>query len=213
MSGNPTDDVPEALERLIRSRIDRLPPDPRGAIVAASVLGPEFPYSALTAVMPGAEHLGVAISDLCEARLLSEVHRYPEPVYRFRHALIQEATYHGIVRDERRQLHARAAWSLESTAAGHLEEVAAVLGHHYAIAGETERAAQHFNTAGEYAAARFAIEEAISSYRRALEIVDRERTRPTMARLAIEIRFKLAEIFWRGFNLDEAEGLFTKRWN
>ena len=47
ISGSVTVDVPQALERLIRSRVDRLAPLPRETIVAASVLGPEFAHSAL----------------------------------------------------------------------------------------------------------------------------------------------------------------------
>ena len=51
-------------------------------------------------------------------------------VYRFRHALIQETTYKGLLRSERRQLHARAAWGLKAAAGERVEEVAAALGHH-----------------------------------------------------------------------------------
>ena len=43
-------EVPEALERLIRSRVDRLGPQAHDAVVAASVLGVEFGLSALRAV-------------------------------------------------------------------------------------------------------------------------------------------------------------------
>ena len=67
--------------------------------------------------------------------MLTEVRQGPEPAYRFRHALIQEAIYGGMLRSQRRQLHARAAWGLEAASAERLEEVAAVLGHHYAAAG------------------------------------------------------------------------------
>ena len=43
ISGSVTIDVPQALERLIRSRVDRLAPLPRDIFVAASVLGPSSP--------------------------------------------------------------------------------------------------------------------------------------------------------------------------
>ena len=72
---------------------------------------------------------------------------------------------------QRRRLHARAAWGLEEASAGRLEEVAGVLGRHYALAGETERAAHYLELAGDRAAAAFANEEAIASYRWALELV------------------------------------------
>ena len=66
----------------------------------------------------------------------------PEPTYQFRHSLIQQATSKGLVRPQRRHLHSRAALGLEESAKGRLDEVAALLGHHYALAGDDERAAR-----------------------------------------------------------------------
>ena len=91
----------------------------------------------------------------------------PDPTYRFRHAVIQEATYGGLLRAERRRLHRRAALALEAGSEGRLEDVAAVLGRHFAAAGEVERAVHHLQVAGECASAVFANEEAISSFRSA----------------------------------------------
>ena len=56
-----------------------------------------------------------------------------------------------MVRSQRRRLHARAAWGLEAASAERLEEVAAVLGHHYAAAGEHERAVHYLEVAGDHA--------------------------------------------------------------
>ena len=87
----------------------------------------------------------MCIRDRCATGLLSQVRQVPETAYRFRHALIQEAIYKGMLRSQRCQLHARAAWGLEAASAGRLEEVAAVFGHHYAAAGETERAVHYLS--------------------------------------------------------------------
>ena len=46
LSGTAGTEVPEVLERLIRSRVDRLRPGPREVITSASVLGREFGLSA-----------------------------------------------------------------------------------------------------------------------------------------------------------------------
>ena len=106
LSGSAVVDVPEVLERLIRSRVDRLSPSLHDVVVAASVLGTEFPLSALQAVVTHNDELHVAAKELIAAELLTQVSQAPEPVYRFRHALIQDATYRGLLRAERRQLHA-----------------------------------------------------------------------------------------------------------
>lgn len=133
-------EVPDVLERLIRSRVDRLGPRPREVITSASVLGREFVLSSLAMVAEVDGDLSNALVELCATGLLTEVRQVPEPAYRFRHALIQDAIYRGMLRSERSRLHARAAWGLEAASADRLDEVAAVLGHHYAAAGETERA-------------------------------------------------------------------------
>ena len=106
--------VPEALERLIRSRADRLSLPAREVIVAASVLGQEIERSALGVVSELDAELDDAVAEVVSAGLLVEVRGQPEPRYRFRHALIREATYGGLLRPQRRQLHARAAWDLEA---------------------------------------------------------------------------------------------------
>ena len=106
-------EVPEALERLMRSRVDRLGPRAHNAIVAASVLGVEFGLPALRAVTGLNDQLDGVVAELCAAGMLVEVPRQAERAYRFRHALMQEATYKGLLRAQRQQLHARVAWSVE----------------------------------------------------------------------------------------------------
>ena len=192
--------LPEAIERLVRARVDRLGPGPHDAIVAASVLGPEFALGTLGTVTDLDGELLPAVSDLCSAGLLVELRKLPEPLYRFRHALIQEATYTGLLREQRRHLHARAAWGLEEATAGQLEQSAGVLGHHYAMAGEVDRAVHYLELAGDYAAKAFANDEAISSYRYGLALLDRD-SRGTSGRDAVAaskgatgLRVKLGQV-------------------
>ena len=192
------------LERLIRSRVDRLGSRPREVIISASVLGPEFALSSLAAVAEDEEGLGAGLAELCATGLLAEVRQVPEPVFRFRHALIQEAIYRGMLRSRRRQLHARAAWGLEAVSAERLEEVAAVLGHHYEMAGENERAVHHLQVAARHAAAHYAVDEAVASYRKAIWINVSEMTGQGSADLAVELRAQLADVLWRNNRLAEA---------
>jgi predicted ATPase len=201
LSDSAVTEIPEVLERLIRSRVDRLRPGPREVITSASVLGPEFGLSALAAIVELEAGLATDLAELCATGLLTEVRQAPEPAYRFRHALIQEAIYGGMVRDQRRHLHARAAWGLEAASAERLEEVAAVLGHHYAAAGETGRAVNYFEVAGDYAVSVFANYEAISSYRSALAVVGPGRPPDSlMSKAAVQLRAKLANVLYWGMS-------------
>ena len=191
-------EVPQVLERLVRSRVDRLSPPAQDVVRAASVLGTEVSLPLLTAVCGAGDQFGTALAELRGAGLLQELPGAGEPTYRFRHAVIQEATYRGLLRPERRQLHGRAAWALEAMSGDRLDEVAAVLGRHFAAAGETERAVHHFGAAGDYAVTAFANDEAISSFSSALEIADRDRSgSEVITRAATALRAKLAQLFWR----------------
>ncbi len=204
-------EVPEALERLIRSRVDRLRPPAHDAVVAASVLGAEFGLSALKAVTDIDGQLEEVVAELCAAGLLAEVPRQAERAYRFRHALMQEATYKGLLRAHRRQLHARAAWSVEESSSDRLEEVAALLGHHYAAAGERHRAVHHLGVAGDHAAFAFANEEAISSYREALSILTEDPSGADWtSKASVELRAKLAEVLWRTGRHNESRETFDE---
>ena len=164
--------VPEALERLIRARADRLGLPAREVIVAASVLGQEIERSALGVVSELDAELDDAVAEVVSAGLLVEVRGQPGPRYRFRHALIREAAYGGLLRPQRRQLHARAAWDLEARSTGRQDEVAAVLGGHLAAAGQADRAAHYLELAGDRAARIFANDEAIDLYRQVLAVID-----------------------------------------
>lgn len=204
-------ELPEALERLIRSRVDRLGPLAHDAVVAASVLGVEFAFSALKAVTDLDGRLEEVVAELCAAGLLAEVPRQAERAYRFRHALMQEATYKGLLRAQRRQLHARAAWSLEASSPDRLEEVAALLGHHYAAAGERHRAVHYFEVAGDHAVAAFAHEEAVSSYREALSILAEDPSGADFnSKASVELRAKLAEVLWHTGRHGESREMFDE---
>ncbi|HTW10910.1 MAG TPA: AAA family ATPase, partial [Acidimicrobiales bacterium] len=164
--------LPEALERLIRSREDRLSLPAREVVVAASVLGQEMELSGLGVVSELDAELDDAVAEVVSAGLLAEVPGSAGSLYRFRHALIREATYGGLLRSQRRQLHIRAAWELEARSEGRLDEVAAVLGGHFAAAGQADRAAHYLELAGDRAARMLANDEAIDLYRQVLAAID-----------------------------------------
>ena len=187
-------DIPQVLERLVLSRVDRLSPAARDVVRAASVLGAEFSLPALTAVCAADEPPVAAVRELRASDLIHEA----GAMYRFRHALIREAIYQGLPRAERRQLHGRAAWALEAAVAGSAE-AAAVLGGHFAAAGEDERAFRYLALAGDHATEVFANGEAITSYRAALAIA------PDAGLLA-----KLANVLWRTARRDEAKAAFEQ---
>ena len=211
-------EVPQVLERLVRSRVDRLGPAAQEAIRAAAVLGAEFTAPLLAAVLdrqPAA--LAPVLGELSASDLV-----HPEQAaaaasrYRFRHALLQEAVYLGLLRAERRDLHARAAAALAAASSGRLPEVAAVLGRHYAAAGDAEQAVRYLELAGDHATDAFANEEAIASFRAALAVTQRPADADAtaaraMAAAAVRLRTRLANVLWRTGRRERGEGRIPRR--
>jgi DNA-binding SARP family transcriptional activator len=187
-------EIPQVLERLVLSRVDRLSPAARDVARAASVLGAEFSLPALTAVCAAEEPPVAAVRELRASDLIHEA----DAMYRFRHALIKDAIYQGLPRAERRQLHGRAAWALEAVTAGSAE-AAAVLGGHFAAAGEDERAVRYLELAGDHATDVFANGEAVASYRAVLAIAT-----------DAGVLAKLANVLWRTARRDEARAAFEE---
>ena len=130
-------------------------------------------------------------STLMRLDLLREARRWPEPEYRFKHALIQEAAYRTLVVDERRAVHAKAATWLEDRYAGREEEVASLLAHHWLAAADEDKAVAYLTMAGDRARQEYALDEAIASYRELLPILGgarragRDRARPVQARARV----------------------------
>lgn len=95
----------------------------------------------------------------------------PDLSYLFRHAIVQDATYHSILKRDRARLHKEVAASIEEMHPSQPEKVAAVLGFHYHAAGDDQKALHYFRLAADHALASYANSEAGQHYRSALALV------------------------------------------
>lgn len=96
----------------------------------------------------------------------------PELEYLFRHALVQEAAYGSLLKQDRRMLHRAAAETLLSLYGQRQDELAAVIAMHFERAGDAVRATQYLVVAGEHALERFANREALAFFTRAAALAD-----------------------------------------
>ncbi len=163
--------VPAAVQETLQARLDRLDPATRHVVSCAAVAGRSFAAPLLERLLPG-ERVGTHLAELQRLELVEEERRRPIAEYRFRHGLAQEVAYTSLVEGERRTLHRRVGEALEELNAGALEQVYALLGYHFAEAGEAERAVEYLLRAGDAARALYANEEAIEHYRHALGFLD-----------------------------------------
>jgi tetratricopeptide (TPR) repeat protein len=107
-----------------------------------------------------------------EASGLIRVAAYqPELEYLFRHALVQDAAYSSLLKQDRRALHTLAAETLLSLYPDRRRELAAVIAMHFEQAGDVGSAVEHLIVAGEHALERFAQREAVAFFARAVELL------------------------------------------
>ena len=92
--------------------------------------------------------------------------------YRFRHALVHEAAYSTLLKQNRRALHLAVGEVLEGNGAAP-EELAPLLGFHFSEAGDARRASRYFALAGGSAAHKYAHREALSYYSQAIRAAPR----------------------------------------
>jgi tetratricopeptide (TPR) repeat protein len=163
-------EIPPTVEKVILARIDRLSSGARDAVQAASVLGRQFGLPLLRAVSDLDGRLSPALDELLRLDFLRREGSEPEPEYRFKHALIQEAAYQNMLKRRRRELHARAAQALKSLYEDRLEQPHGLLAHHYRGAGDLDRALRSFELAAGAARRVYAVEEALAHYSAALDI-------------------------------------------
>jgi len=109
-SGDADVDVPETLQALLASRLDRLDPTPRLVLERAAVEGRRFRIAALHALAPdlGKEEFEAAIASL-EWRGLVQPEDEGAGRWRFAHALVLDAAYRGLSKELRADLHERLA--------------------------------------------------------------------------------------------------------
>ncbi len=160
--------VPDTLSAVITTRLDRLDDRSRRVAQAASVLGREFKYDELAAVLDDLSGIDQGLVDLQRREILRETARIPKRQYRFRHALMQQAVYDTVLLRRRTEIHAVMADFLERL---HPERVEDIADHHLS-ARQKERALPHLVEAGSRALATYALPEAIHRFEQALEILD-----------------------------------------
>jgi class 3 adenylate cyclase/tetratricopeptide (TPR) repeat protein len=153
-------EVPDTVERLVLSRIDRLDGPCHDVLAAAAVLGRQFELSVLERIA-GEGDIAGALHELERLELVRQGRRWPVPEYRFRHSLIQEAAYSALLRRRRRELHASAAAAISELHADRLDERAGVLARHHREAGNFEQAFDFHRRAADAALRIYAQEEAL----------------------------------------------------
>jgi class 3 adenylate cyclase len=204
--------IPTTLHASLMARLDRLAPVREVAQIGA-VAGREFHYDLLSAVagLPR-ERLEEALGQLARSELIFRRGEIPHAVYTFKHTLVRDAAYAGLLKSRRVYLHAAIASALEQQFSEIVQMQPETLAHHLTEAGLVEKAIEYWLQAGKNAALRSANLEAIAHLRRGIEGTGRSPASEDKDRSELDLQLVLGPclIATRGPAASEAVATFAR---
>jgi class 3 adenylate cyclase/tetratricopeptide (TPR) repeat protein len=162
--------IPNTIQGVITSRVDRLPPPQQLALKVASVIGQSFGLSILQDVFPVVSEKKDIRDHLERLEKLGLIRRVSSTMYEFKHSLTQTVVYSLVSFAHRSELHRAIAQWHEKQFADDLTPIYSLLAHHWNHGQDTAKAIEYSARAGEQALSRFANQEAVRFLQQALEL-------------------------------------------
>ena len=183
--------IPDTIQGVIMSRIDRLDDAPKKTLQLASVIGREFTRRLLDRIAEIGGRTDEFVRELKAIELIYDKSGSPELAYMFKHALTHDVAYNSLLIQRRKDLHGAIGSAIEELYAQRLAEHYEVLAHHFSKAEVWAKALEYLTKAAEKAVRAFANLEAVALYDQALVALSHlEENRETIEK-AIDLRFGL----------------------
>ncbi len=168
--------LPDTIEGIITSRIDRLSPQQQLALKVASCIGRVFSFRILQGVYPISQDRAQLVNEmegLATLDLTPLEAPEPEHAYIFKHAITRQVAYDLMLYAQRQQLHEAIALWYEEQRSSDISAYYALLAYHWSRTDNDAKAVHYLERAAEQAARANAnpevvefIEEAINRSRR-----------------------------------------------
>lgn len=192
--------IPDTIQGMIVSRIDRLPADLKEVLQAAAVIGSVFKLDLLKRVVHDPA-LDDKLRRLTSLDMIFESKSFPEIEYSFKNILVQEAAYSCLLLKRQRELHSVVAQAITSGYHDRLEDYYELLAMHYQHAQDYANAYAYSVKSGLKAKKVFANRNAVDHFNTALVLSEQiERPDPPVAHVHILI----SEVYELTGDLDAA---------
>ncbi|MEP3602403.1 MAG: adenylate/guanylate cyclase domain-containing protein [Stappiaceae bacterium] len=169
-------DKTASLQELLAARLAELGP---AKIIAhtASAIGRSFTKIVLVSLLAtngASANIDQHLDKLVRSGFLQVRERTSDQIYSFRHVLVQESAYQGMLRGNQRSLH-KAIYELAQKNPKFRAELSeAELAHHAEVAGLLPEAVQHYLRAGRHASQQSALSEAKTLLHQALALAEKQ---------------------------------------
>ena len=184
--------IPQTLSELLVARLDQLPGTGKEVAQLGAVLGREFSFDLIDRCSHvERDRLRGGLMQLVDADLIRHQENPAGARYAFKHALVQDAAYHSLLRSQRRLHHQRVAETLEREFGELAEQQPELLAHHFLEAGAALKALPYLEKAGQRAVQRSAHSDAITHYRKAIDLAAAGEDSSDRARKELSLRLAL----------------------
>ena len=162
--------LPASVQLLLTARVDRLPPEDRKLLQIASIIGRRFALVLLAQLSAGPNDVEHRLISMANLDLVQRNADSGE--FEFKHVLVRDALYDGLLSSQRSDLHLRTAKAIELRGAGRISEVAEALAHHYSLSPQHDKAFRYCALAGRKCLDIYSLEEAERYFRKALSLLE-----------------------------------------
>ncbi|MGM0451709.1 MAG: adenylate/guanylate cyclase domain-containing protein [Thermodesulfobacteriota bacterium] len=184
--------VPDTVQGIIAARIDRLEENLKIVMQVAAVIGREFSFRILQAIVGMREELKSHLLNLQGLEFIYEKSLFPELEYIFKHALTQEVAYNSLLLKKRKEIHKQIGAAIENNYAGRVEEFYEILAYHYSNSDDSVRAVHYLKLSGDKAMKTYALDEAFRFYGEAYGIFKKMQDTDHNKRERIDIILSMA---------------------
>jgi class 3 adenylate cyclase/tetratricopeptide (TPR) repeat protein len=197
--------VPASVQTVLAARIDRLRPEAKRLLQAASVAGKEVGESTLGSIsgLADAAEREAPLHELIVAGFLYEAEVYPSRVLAFRHPLTREVAYGSQLAEQRARTHAATARAMVELNPDRHDELAALIAHHMEEGGETLEAAR-WSARAAYWTGTSRPADAQRLWRRVMELTEELEENEETTALGVVSRLLQLDFAWR-LGMDSAE--------
>ncbi len=203
--------LPETVQSVLGSRIDRLAEGDKLLLQAAAVIGREFPLEAAAEIAELAEDTARAsLARLLAAEMLYERPDLQRDAFAFRHPLVQEAAYGSLLSERRHDLHRRAATALSAHHKDRADETASLIAHHWEEAGDAMQAAASYVKAALWIGTRDP-RQALEAWRKVRRLLESAPPAPPVDYMMMMACGQIVNYAWReGIDAEEIEPVFEQ---
>ncbi|MCK4404021.1 MAG: tetratricopeptide repeat protein [candidate division Zixibacteria bacterium] len=170
-------EIPDTIQDVIMTRIDRLGEAGRKVVKTASVIGRVFSFNTLASILPcplSESKLKYWLGYLDKLDLLPLKETEPNLQYIFKHALTQEVAYNLLPFAQKESLHLKIGDYYEKKFKNSLDEKCELLAHHYENSRNLNKAFIYLVKAGNKGKRGYSNHEAIRFFDRAKKIYQQD---------------------------------------